>query len=272
MEWLRTLGDLLSPGWLGALVGIGGIVAAIFTYLLTRQRTILAYQLDSTRLLGGPHAGLPEEVTLHYRQEAITALSRSTVVFWNLGEKTITKDDLTTNDPLRAAVNEQCKILSVTVRGVSRQVIQFACSMAANSNQAVLTFEFLDRYDGATIEILHTDDERSLKIAGTVRGIPRGLKFLGAANALQSVRGIQILACITAVLSFGAAIYQSVVSFAPNEVPPWPRSLAGTDQEYIYRLTQVVPPLCLALGALYLLHRLRRRYPKTLVVTGRSMN
>ncbi len=47
MHWLNTTLELLSPGWMGTIASllglIVGLIAAVVTYLLTRQRTHISY-------------------------------------------------------------------------------------------------------------------------------------------------------------------------------------------------------------------------------------
>ena len=61
---LDKLVNALAPGWVGSVIGILGIAAAAVTYLLGRQRSILAYRTKGARLLGHTEARLPSEITV----------------------------------------------------------------------------------------------------------------------------------------------------------------------------------------------------------------
>jgi hypothetical protein len=263
MIWLQTFLNWLSLGWVGSVFGIAGVIAAFITYGWTRQRSILAYQKSDSRLLGGSTPELPTEVTIFYRGHEISALSRSTVVLWNAGEKSIAGDDLETTDPLRIEVTEQCKILSVSILGVSRPVIQLACSPSEDSSKAQIRFEFLDRHDGAIIEVLHTDREGSLVVVGTVRGIPKGLTSLGANHALptQSLRHIRIAGFSLLAIGIGVTAMANLLSV---ETLVWPLEVKNTAGESWLRITNMAAGILLVLAAFLLLYPSRRRYPKSL--------
>ena len=84
-------------------------------------------------------------------------------------------------DPLRIERGEESTILSTTILKKSREVIGVTCNFGSVSPwTASFTFEYLDPGDGCVIEILHTGERRHPKLFGTVKGIPQGLKNLGA--------------------------------------------------------------------------------------------
>lgn len=94
MNWIDKALDLLAPGWVGSIIGLLGIAAAFVTYILTRQRSRVAYRYAGERLLGLTSDGLPADITVQYRGQSIPRLTRTLVVFWNGGEKTILAQDL----------------------------------------------------------------------------------------------------------------------------------------------------------------------------------
>lgn len=181
MALLDTVLNALAPGWVGSSIGLLGIIAAVVTYLLTRQRTSLVYRHTGDRLLGLKDGGLPADITVQYRNQDIPRLTRSIVVMWNAGEKTISGTELVKSDPLRLLIPEDGRILSVTVLRVSREVIDFKClTVETKPNEVGIEFAFLDPADGAAIEVLHTSEARNVEVHGTIRGLPKGIRNLGA--------------------------------------------------------------------------------------------
>ncbi len=179
MQWFKDLLELLAPGWVGSIIGLVGIGAAAVTYFLTRQRTLLAYRYTGERLLGLSADGLPSDITVQYRGENIPRLTRSLVVFWNAGEKTLLSDDIVQSDPLRLVIQDG-RVLSATVLKRSRDVNQVEAVIDPNvTTEVVLRFAFLDSSDGAVVEILHTSENRHADFVGTVRGLPKGIQDLG---------------------------------------------------------------------------------------------
>lgn len=195
MQWIKDALELLAPGWVGSLIGFAGIVAAAITYFLTRQRTRFAYRFAGDRLLGLSSDGLPSEITVQYHGKGIERLTRSLIVFWNSGEKTILAEDIVAADPLRLIFGDDGFILSAIVLKQSREVTE--CSAVPHPkriNEVELKFSFLDSGDGAVVEILHTSEKRYPEIQGTVRGLPTGLKDFGRITARRSIlKSIRVL-------------------------------------------------------------------------------
>lgn len=257
--------DLLAPGWVGSLIGLAGLAAAVVTYFLTRQRSLLAYRYAGERLLGLSGDGLPPDITVQYRGQAIPRLTRTLVVFWNAGEKTIPGEDVVSSDPLRVKIEDDGSVLAVTVLKVSREACQFQVTSSPATPQHVdLAFAYLDAGDGAVIEILHTSESRVADFLGTVRGLPQGLRSFGRIAALGrmrrsfplpgSPRGLGVAVTLVGAVAVGAAVFVpwEAVRTSSTDVPVrWVVAAAGG----LYFLLGV---------ALVLLTR--RRYPKGLHV------
>lgn len=180
MHWLNTTLELLSPGWVGTIASLLGLIVGLIVAVVTRQRTRLAYCYAGKRLLGLAADGLPEGITVHYRGQDIPRLTRTLVVLWNAGEKTILGDDLVTKDPLRLKLRGDGRVLAATVLKTKRDVCQIEALIDVSCpNETHIRFDFLDAEDGAVIEVLHTSKERYVEFLGTVRGLPQGLHDLG---------------------------------------------------------------------------------------------
>lgn len=267
MPWITTFQNYLAPGWVGTLVGIVSLIAALVMYFKSRQRTGLSFAYRGERLLGATTDGLPAEITMHYRGEVIPRLTRSLLVFWNSGEKTIIDSDIVKGDPLRLAVGNDGEILSISLLRSSRDVNEISIARSAdNRSEATIAFSFLDACDGAVIEVLHTSEQRAPQFLGTLRGLPQGIKNLGRITAtparkykskfLPPVRVLILLATIAGVI----AILTSV--------------LAPVDEIGFFRNMNSLSPSTgmLTVGVLYflpgafLLFISRRRYPPKLHV------
>ncbi|MBT2789183.1 hypothetical protein [Paraburkholderia strydomiana] len=180
MEPLKSALDLLAPGWVGSIIGILGVVAAVITYFLTRQRSRFAYRTSGERLLGLTTEGLPPDITVQYRGQEIPRLTRTLVVFWNDGEKSVSGEDVVGSDPLRLRFADDARVLAATVLKQARNVCQVqARHNLAEPTDVEITFAFLDKNDGAVVEVLHTGKEREAAFLGTIKGLPKGLHDLG---------------------------------------------------------------------------------------------
>lgn len=265
MQVLDRMLDALAPGWVGSLIGILGILAAIITYFLTRQRTILAYRTKGARLLGSVEPRLPSEVTVMFRGRSVPRLTRSLIVVWNDGEKTINGADVVASDPLVVDVGEGAEILSHTMVRTSRDAISLSCELADSPNRAVLSFSFLDSSDGGVVEVLHTGEQRHMKLYGTVRGMPSGPKNRGrvvpsrTAMALPFPKSRRLFACVFIVVGVAIAVVGLVYPFADRPAATTPSS---SGLRYALPLAGA---LYASLGGL-MLWLVRRGYPKLLHV------
>lgn len=263
MSWFESALDLLSPGWVGSLIGLAGLIAAVVVYILTRRRTSLSCTLGGERLLGLSSAGLPPGITVQYGGRSIPRLTRSLVVLWNSGENTINGDDIVDTDPLRFCVDSDGEILSVQVLKTTREVngVVIAPPSLQHIREAAFSFKFLDASDGFVVEILHTSKIVEPTILGTIRGIPSGINRVGRTTAGQrksKKSSAQLLKYLNGfAILFGAAVVCLAV-FLPEQylnpgnksvTPGWVLIAAGTANMFV--------------GAM-LTYAGRRRYPKHL--------
>jgi hypothetical protein len=179
--------EFLSLPMVGTLLGIAGLAVAFVTYVLTRQRRILAFQQRGQKLLGHEAQGLPEAVGVTYRGRAIPRVTKTFVVLWNAGEKVISGTDIVESDRLRIDVGEDAEILSTNVRASTRAVVGLKI-LDVSARVAEIKFDFLDAGDGAVVELLHTGHRKFVRVAGTVKGLPRGASDRGVVIAVPPVR------------------------------------------------------------------------------------
>lgn len=169
----------VNQGWVGAVIGLIGILAAVVMFRLSRRQALAAFQIRSLRLLGHEPEKLPQDVEVRFQGKRVPRLTKSFIVFWNAGQATITGQDVVASDPLRVLCEEDAEVLSATSARVTRPVINFQAHPSTHgANVTLLTFDFLDPGDGAVVEVLHTGSARA-SIAGTIKGIPAGPIYFG---------------------------------------------------------------------------------------------
>jgi hypothetical protein len=259
---METALSIFSKPWFGSALGILGILAAIVTYKLSQQRALPAYQQRGLALLGHNKTELPSEVEVRYRSRAIPRLTKSVIVFWNAGEKTIHGQDIVSSDPLRIETCEPSEVLSSVIIQSSRDAINFKIGLPSKGNSIPIVFDYLDSGDGAVIEVLHTSTTRTCTIRGTIRGVPAGVQDFGGMlesrglpailSRIPSRRGLlwAVFVVGAVVTAFGAAV--PVVEFRQLNDELAPRlSIIGAGSLYVF-------------GAGFLLWRTRRRYPASL--------
>jgi hypothetical protein len=267
MQSIAEVLDWLAKGWVGSLIGLVGLAVAVVTYIRTRQRGLVAYGYAGRRLLGLTSAELPSGIRVFYHDQEIPRLTRSLVVIWNQGEKTITSDDLVSSDPFRLRVQDDGRVLAATVLREAREVSKFTASVSSTApNEIKLGFAFLDSGDGAVVEVLHTSHGRHLDVLGTIRGLPRGLKNFGPVGGpLRRLRSLPhgvsprrlgwSMAIVGVLITVGSLSFPS--SFFPGDGNVRRSPVRG---EHIMALAGASYFL---LGA-FMVNGSRRRYPRGL--------
>ena len=261
---LNEILDALAPGWVGSLIGLVGIAAAAVTYILSRQRSIISYRTRGVRLLGHAESKLPNEVNVQYRGKDIPRLTRSVVVLWNDGERTISGADIVQEDPICIDAGADSSIVACTLLKSTRPVVQASCQQSTQDTKIVIvSFSFLDPGDGLVVEILHTGKERYPTVGGTIRGIPQGPKNRGRvlsqrppAMSIPFMRSRKTFAVVVVVAGFVVA--------ASGVLFPFVSLQAATAKAAAPRYALLIAgALYAGLGCL-VLWMLRRRYPRAL--------
>ena len=261
---LAKLADALAPGWVGSTIGLVGILAAVVTYLFTRQRTVLAFSTHGIRLIGHKETKFPEGVTVQYGGENISSLTRSLVVLWNAGERTIAGSDIVSSDPLRVELGDGAAVLSATVAKSSRAAV--AASLHVVSQDRVdISFEFLDAADGIVVDILHTGETRLPVITGTVRGLPAGPKNRGRVFTRRQPRNISSVVRSRRIFPGGLVLFGTTFTL-------WGLLYKRSPVVDLEAGTAVIRSLLAGIGLMYLglgltlLWLFRRRHPSALQI------
>ena len=256
---LNEILDYLAPGWVGSLIGLIGIAAAGITYVLSRQRAIISYRTRGVRLLGHAESKLPDEVTVLYRGKDIPRLTRSVVVLWNDGEKTVLGVDIVSEDPIRVDVGDDGSVVACTVLTTTRSVLQVTCQQSKECAQtANISFSFLDPKDGLVVEILHTGKERYPKVKGTIRGMPQGLNYRGRSLSLKpsDLRWFKVQAIV--LIGIGVVLFG-----VGSKLPIFDAVGVAAKSDAFRYLIIIFAVLTSGFGSLLLL-LLSRRYPRAL--------
>ena len=135
---------------------LGTIVGIILTVRsFTRAR--LAYQTRDLTLIGQPDATPYGDVSILFNGAPVPRLAVTRLAFWNAGNTTVRRADLVEKDPLTICFEERTAILGSRNLSETRAVNE--CRLFLNRDipsRAILTFDYLDRGDGAVFEIIHT--------------------------------------------------------------------------------------------------------------------
>lgn len=182
--------ELLNQPWFGSIVGVAGLIFAVVGLLSYRAARIGArpiYFQRARRLIGKEKQELPEEVEITFGGHAVPRLTSTQCFFWNAGKSSISGADIVPTDPLRLEFDEGDEIVKVRVVRTTRSVNNIQVDSPPKSHRALLTFDFLDPDDGVVLELLHTSALRFPKVAGTIKGIPRGLVNVAGSSKTETL-------------------------------------------------------------------------------------
>jgi hypothetical protein len=276
MEWFqRTVNFFevtLSLAWVGSILGIFGILISIIFYIYSRQRGLLRYAQSGDRLLGLTAAGLPEGVTVMYRGDNIPRLTRTIFWLWNDGEKTFRRSDLVANDRLRLEISGVGGILTAKVLKQARDVCDFDVVLdPEDPTKILISFEFLDKKDGAVLEILHSSDHYLMKIRGTIVGLPSGPRSVRPPSGTFINHFLSRLARVFARFRWLPGVMMIALGFglaSPGFFKTtglrWTLEEAWSPQQQSTLITILVASLVYILIGIFWLYKSRRTYPKAL--------
>lgn len=264
-----------NADWIGWFIGLCAVLLATVFYFKSKVVAQLSFQWRGRHLVGGAEADLPAEVAITYKGTNVPRLSSAEVIFWNSGNSTVRGLDIVEADPLRIVLSGDAHILRITINAVTREVNAFAATVHPEKpNEAVCSFDFLDKGDGVRLELLHTSKRRKPKIVGTIRGLPSGVHDCGRIarmslalagfTRLQSRRVIKAFNVGVVTLGFATAlvgalgpaveaVYHTKVHWLP--APPISTKV---------RLALVLAGVTYMLPGLFALWTNRRRFPRIL--------
>ena len=209
MEILRTVWDFLSIPSVGSLIGILGVLFAIYSLFITRAVLKISSHLEYKSLIGSFHSALPQNINITYDNNPVEKVSSSVFVIWNSGNKVIDGERLNTIDPLRIEASDDTHILRYNIQKVNNKTNNIKIvPHHHSSNTLFISFDFLNKKDGLRVEVLHTGSIESLCVKGTLKGIKplnKENKFISNKafdfifknmNILKSVRKYVIFGCL----------------------------------------------------------------------------
>lgn len=252
-----VLKSVFGQGWVGSLIGIIGLLVGYLFYRASGIGPRPVYQLRALRLIGKEEDTLPEEVEILFRGKTVPRLTKTHVILWNSGKGTLHGRDIVQTDPLRLEFSKGTQVLKPRLLKVTRAANKFKVMINPNSpNELLCSFDYLDREDGATIELLHTDKERYPKVQGAVRGIPKGALNWGRVppSPTPFFLFVVILIAGAVVVVAGALVLRAIFRMSGA---PLPRQL----------LTIVLTAgFAYATGIIFQSWPTRRRFPKSLTI------
>lgn len=167
-----TINSILSNSALGTVIGIIGLIAAILIYVLTRKVYKISSCHEFSNLINKNHSKLPQQISVMYDNSPVENVSSSEFVIWNSGNSVITKSALATKEPLRIEFSEKIQLLRYQIV-VSNNSINNIELKTDNEypNSILISFDFIEKNEGARIEVLHTGNKSDIREKGKLIGV-----------------------------------------------------------------------------------------------------
>lgn len=166
----------LSKGWVGAVIGIIGVLWGIYAHLKAHRTARLVAQFSRMTILSPHGDSVPKDVKISFKGEEILQLTKTNVILWNDGSETVDGSKVVEKSPICIVFDKKTRILRFQIVRETRRVNNAKlCAIDGEPNKVVVSFEYLDPKDGMNIELLH-DSKAVPKISGTIRGLPEGVK------------------------------------------------------------------------------------------------
>ncbi|MDO9198186.1 MAG: hypothetical protein Q7U79_17000 [Rhodoferax sp.] len=273
--------DFLGKGWVGSILGLFGIILAIWFYLKSIKTPKATVHIEASRMVGWGKAGdLPPGIAVSYQNVNVPRISRVLIRLWNSGSATLESNLIPSGEPFRIELSSKdSQILSGVLIHQTRQANNFSVKTSPrNPSVLLIDFNYVDPGEGALIGILHTDPESTPSFKGIVKGqriaildSNRQRNSFSKKLLKKSISKIRIFETVFLIL--GIAFLASAI-LLPNEIvalvlhfdsaqEPATRAVrdrfmfAGMGCSYIF------------LAALGLWSR-RRRYPKNLEIPSEN--
>ena len=157
---------------IGTTIGIAGILFGYYLYRVGRRAKEPCWSIRSNNLIQNFGARLVG-LKIQFGDQDVQNLTVSRILFWNAGGDTIRKSDIADANPLQIVACDGVALLEAQVLATSSQSNKVSCVPQSDKKSAILQFDYLDRDQGAVVQIVHTGTSSDhLKIAGDIMGAP----------------------------------------------------------------------------------------------------
>ncbi len=172
--------DWTLDRWLGVggfAIGLIGLLAAFYTYRAGRVESRPVFRLGVHQLIGpsnptSPFSTADENLRLAYGEKVLREASKTYLALWNKGRRTLDwAESHLPEDPLRLELPQGSVVLGQPqVIAATRSAIHFeARAHPEQPNVVELSFRFLDKNDGAVVEVLCGGPTKGQAVAGSFK-------------------------------------------------------------------------------------------------------
>jgi hypothetical protein len=175
-------------GWLAVQttsdkLRVAGLAVAILVPLVRlafvkRPKMLITVHEESTLLIGDLSSAIPR-FEASFDNAPIKDLRVSQFFVWNSGTESIKRDQVAPKEPVRVILPAGIRILDCSLLKTTNPAVNFQAELRAR-NSILISFDFLNRKDGATFQVLYTGtSEEETEIEGQLIGPRADIEFTG---------------------------------------------------------------------------------------------
>jgi cell division protein FtsW (lipid II flippase) len=155
---------------LSVIVAVVSVAVSVIIYLKSKREKVPKYSIKSYNIIKD-FVNIFEALEVSYAGQTIKNLTVSKIVFWNAGRETIDKDDIVAADPITISTKGDYKILDQKIISINNETNKFSVKKSDGHSKVELEFEYVDKNDGAVIQIIHTGySSKNIEIHGRIKG------------------------------------------------------------------------------------------------------
>ncbi len=163
MDW-QTITSVWGFNYAFAFSMIFAVLLAYWAYS-PKERWKLSYNVDSSTVVDHRDESFTDKITIMYNDTPIPRATLSRVYFWNSGNRTLRRTDITPKGPLVISVSAGQHMLQRSVGSMALPAMDVQL-LPEDETAASVTFEYLDPKHGFVCEILHTGNHRDITVDG----------------------------------------------------------------------------------------------------------
>lgn len=144
-------------------------VVSIYLFLRSKKEKKPMFCIRSINLIGDLYNKI-SGLEIYYKDKTVSNVFSTNIAFWNNGQEVINKNDISQTENLRI-IFPKGKILDKEIVTTTCNSINFDIEQI-NENELILSFDFLEKNDGAVVNLLHTSKSlKDVKFIGKIKGV-----------------------------------------------------------------------------------------------------
>jgi len=165
MEYLSSVTVEIS-----IIISIIGLIICVFLYFKSRIIKQSVYTKKSITIINKYFYKLVPYLQVSYNDSKLKNLTLCFIAFWNNGNITIDKNDISSGDPLRIEIPNDIKVLEKSIVTSSNKANKFNINEIYD-NSIKIDFDYLDPNEGGAIKLIHDGNTSSkILVRGRIKG------------------------------------------------------------------------------------------------------